>query len=112
MSQPEHYKYRYPIGRHVRAAQAVGMSLQDIADLCGVSRGTVAQWSNGKSSPKSRVAERTAGAAKASRDALAADPVRGSPHRAGLRRSRPGQTRRLLRHQTPQGTKPLYLESE
>lgn len=67
MSQPEHYKYRYPIGRHVRAAQAVGMSLQDIADLCGVSRGTVAQWSNGKSSPKSRVAERTAGAAKAIR---------------------------------------------
>lgn len=67
MSQPEHYKYRYPIGRHVRAAQAVGMSLQDIADLCGVSRGTVAQWSNGKSSPKSQVAERTAGAAKAIR---------------------------------------------
>ena len=67
MSQPEHYKYRYPIGRHVRAAQAVGMSLQDIADLCGVSRGTVAQWSNGKSSPKRRVAERTAGAAKAIR---------------------------------------------
>lgn len=67
MSQPEHYKYRYPIGRHVRAAQAVGMSLQDIADLCGVSRGAVAQWSNGKSSPKSRVAERTAGAAKAIR---------------------------------------------
>lgn len=67
MSQPEHHKYRYPIGRHVRAAQAVGMSLQDIADLCGVSRGAVAQWSNGKSSPKSRVAERTAGAAKAIR---------------------------------------------
>jgi len=41
------------------------MSLQDIADLCGVARGTVSQWSNGKSSPKRRVVERTAGAAKA-----------------------------------------------
>ena len=43
------------------------MSLQDIADLCGVARGTVSQWSNGKSSPKRRVVERTAGAAKAIR---------------------------------------------
>lgn len=67
MSLPEHYKYEYPIVHHVRAAQAVGMSLQDIADLCGVARGTVSQWSNGKSSPKRRVAERTAGAAKAIR---------------------------------------------
>lgn len=67
MAQPEHYKYEYPIVHHVRAAQAVGMSLQDIADLCGVARGTVSQWSNGKSSPKRRVVERTAGAAKAIR---------------------------------------------
>lgn len=67
MAQPEHYKYEYPIVHHVRAAQAVGMSLQDIADLCGVARGTVSQWSNGKSSPKGRVVERTAGAAKAIR---------------------------------------------
>lgn len=67
MSLPEHYKYGYPIVHHVRAAQAVGMSLQDIADLCGVARGTVSQWSNGKSSPKRRVVERTAGAAKAIR---------------------------------------------
>ena len=67
MSLPEHYKYEYPIVHHVRAAQAVGMSLQDIADLCGVARGTVSQWSNGKSSPKRRVVERTAGAAKAIR---------------------------------------------
>lgn len=67
MSLPEHYKYEYPIVHHVRAAQAVGMSLQDIADLCGVARGTVSKWSNGKSSPKRRVVERTAGAAKAIR---------------------------------------------
>ena len=67
MSLPEHYKDEYPIVHHVRAAQAVGMSLQDIADLCGVARGTVSQWSNGKSSPKRRVVERTAGAAKAIR---------------------------------------------
>ena len=67
MSLPEHYKYEYPIVHHVRAAQAVGMSLQDIADLCGVARGTVSQWSNGKSYPKRRVVERTAGAAKAIR---------------------------------------------
>lgn len=67
MSLPERDKYEYPIIHHVRAAQAVGMSLQDIADLCGVARGTVSQWSNGKSSPKHRVVERTAGAAKAIR---------------------------------------------
>lgn len=67
MSQSERDKYAYPIVNHVRAAQAVGMSLQNIADLCGVSRGTVSQWSNGKSSPKHRVVERTAGAAKAIR---------------------------------------------
>ena len=67
MAQPERDKYSYPIRHHVRAAQAVGMSLQDIADLCGVARGTVSQWSNGKSSPKGRVVERTAGAAKAIR---------------------------------------------
>lgn len=67
MSQSERDKYTYPIVNHVRAAQAVGMSLQNIADLCGVSRGAVAQWSNGKSSPKGRVAERTRGAAKAIR---------------------------------------------
>ena len=68
MSLPERDKYSYPIRHHVRAAQAVGMSLQDIADLCGVARGTVSQWSNGKSSPKrGRVVERTAGAAKAIR---------------------------------------------
>lgn len=67
MSLPDRDKYSYPIRHHVRAAQAVGMSLQDIADLCGVARGTVSQWSNGKSSPKCRVVERTAGAAKAIR---------------------------------------------
>lgn len=67
MAQPDRDKYSYPIRHHVRAAQAVGMSLQDIADLCGVARGTVSQWSNGKSSPKRRVVERTAGAAKAIR---------------------------------------------
>lgn len=67
MALPERDKYQYPIVHHVRAAQAVGMSLQDIADLCGVARGTVSQWSNGKSSPKIRVVERTAGAAKAMR---------------------------------------------
>lgn len=67
MSQHERDKYSYPIRHHVRAAQAVGMSLQDIADLCGVARGTVSQWSNGKSSPQHRVVERTAGAAKAIR---------------------------------------------
>lgn len=67
MSLPDRDKYSYPIRHHVRAAQAVGMSLQDIADLCGVARGTVSQWSNGKSSPKGRVVERTAGAAKAIR---------------------------------------------
>lgn len=67
MAQPDRDKYSYPIRHHVRAAQAVGMSLQDIADLCGVARGTVSQWSNGKSSPQHRVVERTAGAAKAIR---------------------------------------------
>lgn len=67
MSLPDRDKYSYPIRHHVRAAQAVGMSLQDIADLCGVARSTVSQWSNGKSSPKHRVVERTAGVAKAIR---------------------------------------------